>query len=161
MTRVTPEVTRASKDRFLKAYAQCGVIAHAAKAAGITSRVVYKWEKADPEFRLAKDDAFAEHADTLEATMFTLISVQLEKLDYRSNPALLIFALKGAKPEKYGDATAPTNDAKDMIVEFKQAMREANSEAKPQSPSTPSVVEEADRILESKSGGLDGSDNSE
>ena len=92
--------------RFLTAFAHHGTITYAAKEIGIDRRTVQLWFDNDSyDFRTRMAQATAEHSDRLEARLFQ------QTLDVdKPNPILLIFALKGAKRDKYGDHVTVTND---------------------------------------------------
>lgn len=112
--------TEQAKKRFLAAYARTGVILHACKAAKVGRTTYYEWTEADLEFAAACGFALAEAADMLEqkAIEWATVGIKTVKEVYERNqvgdlvlvkrehsrelsPTLLIFALKGAKPEKY------------------------------------------------------------
>lgn len=101
------------KRAFLSAYSQVGTITHAAKAAGVDRTLHFHWMKADDEFAEAFEQARQCFCDELEfeAMRRARHGVQQDifykgvkiatKRDY--SDALIIFMLKGARPEKYGD----------------------------------------------------------
>ena len=115
--------TDASRKRFLKAFAECGVIGEAALLAKVARRSHYAW-LAEPEYVKAFEEAKEEAADRLEAELYDRIYNGTEEpvvyqgeLCYkkdrngkitgqpltirRKNDTLLIFALKGARPDRY------------------------------------------------------------
>ena len=83
-------------------------------------------------------------------------------MDYKANPTLLIFALNGAMPEKYKGTNQNGSDAKDVLSEFRKAMKDVKDappkvkELKPEEVKT--AVEQARDILQSKRGSLDDTD---
>ena len=105
--------TVAAQTRFLDAYKQIGSITRAAVAAQVGRRTHYDWLESDPEYAQAFEDA-SEHAIDaleLEARRRALKGVT-EDVYYKGrvvgqkkvvSDTLLIFLLKGARPEKYKD----------------------------------------------------------
>ena len=71
MVEPSDETAHPKKDAFLAAYAQCGNVTTAAKAAGCARRTHYDWLKEDPDyparFAQAREEAAADKAsDGLE-----------------------------------------------------------------------------------------------
>lgn len=122
------DIAHPKKRAFLAAYARTGNITQAAAAAGITRRTHYVWLDAEGEegeaYRAAFEDAKEQAADYLEAEARRRAVEGLVR--YRFNRAgnplkhpvtgepyyeleysdtLLIFLLKGARPDKYADRT--------------------------------------------------------
>ena len=106
------------KGAFLAAYAEAGNIARAAIAAGCTRAAHYKWlDEAD--YRKQFDDAQEEAADRLEEEARRRAVEGVRRLKFHSgeavldpetgkpyveheySDALLIFLLKGLRPEKF------------------------------------------------------------
>jgi hypothetical protein len=106
------------KRAFLAAFTENGVIRYAAHAAGIARQTHYDWLKGDAEYVLAFRNACEDAADRLEREVVRravegvvkpLVSGgrwirdddgQLVTIREYSD-TLLIFALKGMRPEKY------------------------------------------------------------
>ena len=61
------ELAHPKKRLFLEKFAQCGIIAPCAKAAGIARRTHYDWLTNDPEYREAFAAAQLDADDALEA----------------------------------------------------------------------------------------------
>jgi hypothetical protein len=103
------------KAAFLAAYRVSGNISTACIAAGIHRSTYYDWTEKDDAFTPAAQQALAEAGDLLEqhARDWATIGVPTVKEIYENgvltrrevsrdlSPTLLIFLLKGAKPEKY------------------------------------------------------------
>ena len=95
---------------FLEAYARCGVITEAADMANVHRQQHYDW-LADPEYKAKFEEAQARAADSLESELFRRVREGVEETVSEANgdtritrkfsDTLLIFALKGQKPEKY------------------------------------------------------------
>lgn len=81
------------KARFLDAYRACGMVSEAARRVKVGRSTVYEWRKEDPAFAAAWDDIDAALADELEAE-----AIRRAKA---GSDTLLIFLLKGLKPERY------------------------------------------------------------
>lgn len=102
---------------FLSELAERGNVTDAARAAGIPRRSAYEWRGADPDFAAAWDAALDEAADTMEREAWRRAIEGVEKPVFGSlggksgsgeigrvqeySDTLLIFLLKGARPEKY------------------------------------------------------------
>jgi uncharacterized protein YycO len=105
---------------FLAAYAECGTILHAAKAAKITRETHYEWLRSDEAYKERFEEARKEAVEYLErearrraiegtrSKKFTKsgdpivdpeTGKQYEELEY--SDTLLIFLLKANAPEKY------------------------------------------------------------
>jgi len=106
-------VSDARKRAFLDAYAETGNISRAAAIAGIGRRTHYDWLKADAEYKLAFEDATEAAGDVLEAEARRRAVEGIEDRIYwqgaelgrrrRYSDGLLIFLLKGARPDKYAE----------------------------------------------------------
>lgn len=103
------------KRAFLAAFAERGNIVHACRAAKVGRQTYYDWTEHDEEFALAAKIAQAEANDRLELVAYewATVGVPTVKEIYEGDvlvrrevskdisPTLLIFLMKGAKPEKY------------------------------------------------------------
>jgi hypothetical protein len=85
------------KPVFLENYRESGNVKESAEAAGVSKQMAYKARKMNKAFREEWEAAREEVGDTLEA-----VAVSRAK-DH--SDTLLIFLLKGLKPETYGDKT--------------------------------------------------------
>lgn len=83
------------KPDFLEAYAESGNVKASAEGAGVTKQAVYQARKRSERFAEQFQQARDEAADHLEGVAF--------KRAEDSSDTLLIFLLKGLKPETYGD----------------------------------------------------------
>ncbi|HEX9236082.1 MAG TPA: hypothetical protein VF972_07370 [Actinomycetota bacterium] len=101
---------------FLKMYVETASIATAAEAAGIDRRTHYRWLRQDDAYRTAAEEAREFAADLLEAeARRRAVDGVEEPVIYqgkdtgirirRYSDTLLIFLLKGARPEVYRDRT--------------------------------------------------------
>ena len=109
---MTPEKRAKTQARFLAAFAMLGTISHAALETGIDRQTHYNWLKADPEdYGKAYAEAEEMASDMLEreARRRAVDGVE-EPVFYQGqvcgrvrkmSDTLLIFLLKGARPEKY------------------------------------------------------------
>ena len=92
-----PEAERARiKAEFLVQFPRLKTIRAACEAVDICRVTFYDWKRADPEFAKAFEDAEQDLADLLEESA-------IDRATSRENPSdtLLIFMLKGLRPEKY------------------------------------------------------------
>ena len=104
-------ISHMKKRAFLAAFAECGTVTHAAEIAKITRRMVQYWKKDDPEFAEAFRVAEEKAADRLEQeARRRAIEGVPEPVFYKGRKVgtiqkysnnLLMFLLKGARPEKY------------------------------------------------------------
>ena len=85
---LTPE-----KEAALKAFADYGTVAAAMRKVGMARRTWYDWKENDAEFAKLAGDAELAVADDLEEEAI--------KRAKESSDTLLIFLLKGHKPERY------------------------------------------------------------
>ena len=85
-----------------------------------------------------------------------IISKLFIEKDYKSNPALLIFLLKGAKPNKYQEHVQQDTTAMKFIEEIKTFAQAEKQEKEKKIKKTPSrnknskAMDEANRILKDK-----------
>lgn len=121
---VSHRVSHPKKRSFLAAYAENGNISQSAAIAGIPRRTHYDWLAADPSYAAAFEQAGEQAADALEreARRRATEGVRKERLffykgavitDRDGEPirevttefsdTLLIFLLKGVRPDKYAD----------------------------------------------------------
>ena len=89
MSRTTAQ----QKREALAAYVELGTVTAACRAAGIGRRTFYDLKASDPEFAAAADAAKKEVGDCLEQEAI--------RRAYNGSDVLLIFLLKGHKPEKF------------------------------------------------------------
>lgn len=96
---------------FLSALSEAGVVRYACKAAGVDSTTVYQRRKDDSGFAAAWAQALDDAADLLESEAVrrgrdgiveTVVGKNGEVYENtKYSDTLLIFLLKGARPEKY------------------------------------------------------------
>lgn len=155
--------TERKQELFLVAFEKIGIISRAAETAKIGHATVKRWRDQDPLFLDRFNEAKQSHNDRLEGVLFDLVNEMHINMDYKANPTLLIFALNGAMPEKYKGTSQGTSDAKDVLSEFRKAMRDvkdAPPKAKKMEPEeVKTAVEQAREILQSKRGSLDDTDS--
>lgn len=105
------KTTPGRQRRFLEAFEQCGVIAEAARLANIDQDCHWIWLHADPQYKAAFVKAEQIAADRLETELINRVydgvkedvwwQGQIVGATRKFSDTLLIFALKGAKPDKY------------------------------------------------------------
>ena len=96
---------------FLEAYARCGVVTEAAETVGIVREQHYRWMQDDPDYKTRFEQAQARAADSLESELFRRVREGVEevvteddgkqRVTRKFSDTLLIFALKGQKPDRY------------------------------------------------------------
>lgn len=122
MIAPVPENTHPKKAAFLAAFRECGNVTLAANAAGVSRRSHYKWMAEDSEYATQFEDAKEAAVDLLEAEARRRATDGLRSYkflksghpirhpetgepyyEHSYSDTLLIFLLKGARPEKYRD----------------------------------------------------------
>ncbi|CAA7602451.1 Hypothetical protein DEACI_3125 [Acididesulfobacillus acetoxydans] len=104
---------RLKRQQFLQVYSECGNITQAALVAGVGRSTHYEWMAEDPEYAKQFAEAEEKAIDALEKEARRRALTGVEKpVFYQGkqcgvvqefSDTLLIFLLKGAKPEKYQD----------------------------------------------------------
>jgi len=99
------------RDAFLAAYAEVGTVTHAAELAGVSRNSHYMWMQDDPEYPEKFREAEKQACDRLEQEVRRrAVSGVDEPVFYQGkecgtvrkySDTLLIFATKGAMPQKY------------------------------------------------------------
>ena len=153
-----------SQELFIKADEKCGVITKAAKLVGISAVSVRNWKRNDVLFLERFREATDTYNDHLEEILNDLVDEMHKNLDYKANPTLLIFKMNGAMPEKYKGANQASSEAKDVLSEFRKAMRESRNGPDPKKEDIKveepvSAIEEASTIVRGKFGSLNDSDS--
>lgn len=116
-----PEITHIKKRKFLSAFSIAGTVTGAAKAAGVSRRSHSTWLREDPSYAKAFATAQDMACDRLEqeAIRRAVSGVERKKfhkgepiidpstgeqyVEREYSDTMLIFLLKGLRPEKYGD----------------------------------------------------------
>lgn len=101
------------KAAFLAAYRQVGNIARAAELSKVSRNSHYEWMEGDPEYPAKFDEATQESIEKLETEARRRAVEGVEEAVWHNgervgavrkySDTLLIFLLKGARPEKYRD----------------------------------------------------------
>ena len=109
----TSQLQNARQSAFLKAYAKCGVISRAAVMAKMERRAHYTWMQDDPDYPELFREAHEQAVDVLETEAVRRAVDGYEKpvwhkgvqvgTERKYSDTLLIFLMKGNKPEKYRD----------------------------------------------------------
>lgn len=99
------------KRAFLEAYAKCGNVSRAAREAGVRRPTVYDWVETDAAFAEAMEQAGEEAVEALEEEARRRAHDGVARAVYQGgrlvghvqeySDTLLIFLLKGLKPETY------------------------------------------------------------
>lgn len=104
------------KKKFLNAYARCGSISHAAKEAGIFRSQHYRW--------LNEDARYAKLFLQAEEILTESLEFEARQRAIKGSDLLLIFLLKGLKPDKYRDNVNVNHSGTVNIVERLRTGRE-------------------------------------
>lgn len=113
MGQTVKDVTPKNRATFLQHFREVWTVTHAAAMTGIAPKTVYEWAKKDPGFAADFSHAREAVADMLEQEAIRRacqginrpVYYKGQKVDTNKeySDTLLIFLLKGQKPEKYGD----------------------------------------------------------
>ena len=113
------------QERCLIAFRNSVTDGEAAKAAGISRDTLYRWIREDVDgFSARYDEANRNRLANLESRMFDVLNWASTPENYDKllrYPNLLMFALKGAYPERYGDKGAIGQDEAKRL--FDQLMK--------------------------------------
>jgi hypothetical protein len=117
--RILPKRESVKQAQFLATYRTCGNIRKTAELTKIERRTHYKWMDNDPSYKERFMEAHEDAIESLEAEALRRAVDGVEKPVFGSggqgvgtvkvgsireySDTLLIFLLKGAKPEKYRD----------------------------------------------------------
>jgi hypothetical protein len=119
----TPSTKQERQASFLAVFSESIYDTEACEKAGISKETLYRWLREDESFAVRVQELEAGRARNLESSMLdvlrwaTLDEARYEKL--LRYPALLMFAIRGALPDKYGErATVGADDAKKIIDEL-------------------------------------------
>ena len=123
------------KKQFLAAFRKCGNITAAAEKAGLSDRKQhYRWLKSDPRYAAEFAEAEAEAIDALELEARRCAQIGWDEPVYQGgkqvgsirkySDTLLIFLLKGARPERYRERHdhqhGITESLADLIIESRK-----------------------------------------
>lgn len=115
------------KNAFLNAFVACGTITKACKHARVSRPTHYKWLKDDPDYADAFAHAEEMAADTLEQEAWRRATGYTEPIFFRGEPVgevkkysdvLLMFLLRGARPDKYKDRAGAEISGKNGPIEI-------------------------------------------
>ena len=95
---VSTKVAQEKKAKALKVLTAGGTMYDAARAAGFSTKTLYNWAKADPEFAAAIDEARDKSDDQVELTTFGNCTDP-----DASHNVLRMFWLKCRRPETFQD----------------------------------------------------------
>ena len=114
------------KEAFIAAYAKCGNLSRAAEIAGCHRNQHYRWLE-EPGYREAFDEAHEMACDALEDEARRRAYIGVDEPVYQGgklvgkvkkfSDTLLIFLMKGNRPEKYRDNVKVTADVKQEVTQ--------------------------------------------
>ena len=136
---------------FFESLSKTGNINLSARAAKLGNGTIYNYKEKYEWFRNKMLESMSMFGDKLEGDAFNLIKKQMKEQDYKSNPALLIFLLKGAKPDKYQEHIKQDTTALQLIDEIKGLSKKAPKKTiKKKKSISQQAIEEANEILKDK-----------
>lgn len=97
------------KKRFIAALTAQGTVYHAAQTAGISRQTAYRWQRDDPEFANAWDEAHENAVDVVESTIY--------QQAVGGNTLAAIFYLKAHRPIYRDRLNIDLNQVKSEIEE--------------------------------------------
>ena len=98
------QITHLKKRAFLGAFAECGNVKQSATAAGVSREIHYVWLRNDKEYEAAFIEAERMAVSTLED------EARQRAVGPEGSDTLLIFLLKGLRPDRYKDRSQVTHD---------------------------------------------------
>ena len=128
-----------SLKKFINYLEESGNITNSSKLARVSKGTVYHFKEVDETFRMEWETAMERWSDKMEGEAFALIKKQFKEKDYKSNPALLIFLLKGAKPNKYQEHVQQDTTAMKFIEEIKPLHSLKSRKKKKRQKSLPAI----------------------
>ena len=136
---------------FFESLSKTGNINLSARAAKLGNGTIYNYKEKYEWFRNKMLESMSMFGDKLEGDAYNLIKKQMKEQDYKSNPALLIFLLKGAKPDKYQEHIKQDTTALQLIDEIKGLSKKAPKKTTKKKKSiSQQAIEEANEILKDK-----------
>ena len=136
---------------FFESLSKTGNINLSARSAKLGNGTIYNYKEKYEWFRNKMLESMSMFGDKLEGDAFNLIKKQMKEQDYKSNPALLIFLLKGAKPDKYQEHIKQDTTALQLIDEIKGLSKKAPKKTTKKKKSiSQQAIEEANEILKDK-----------
>jgi len=127
-TGKSPEDVRARKDSFLTEFAEAVTDKEACAQAGISRNTLYRWLSEDDDFAARLQVVEGQRARNLEARMFSVLdwaTASEEKYDkILRYPNLLMFALRGLMPQRYGYKLGVSQDEAKRIIDALMGMRD-------------------------------------
>jgi len=123
---------------FLRAFARCGNVLRAAQAAAVGRRTVYTWLEEDAAFKRLYDEAHEDAIDRLEEEARRRAHDGVLEPVYQGgrkvgaikkySDALLVFLLKGKRPDTFRERTEVSVRA--TLEEVLTASRQGGGEAR-------------------------------
>ena len=143
--------SRQNIEIFFESLSKTGNITKSARISRLGNGTIYNYKEKYEWFRVGMAESLSVFADKLEGDAFDLIQKQVKANDYKSNPALFIFLLKGAKPEKYQEHIKPDTTAMQLIDEIKGLSKKAPKKTTKKKKTISQVaIDEANEILKDK-----------
>lgn len=127
-------IARLKKQQFLANFALTGNVQEAAQAAGIGRRTHYDWLKQDQAYATQYGHASEDAADRMEREAYRRAVEGTDKPVYQGgelvghvreySDTLLIFLLKGVRPEKYRERVDHSGKGATFVMMFERPLRD-------------------------------------
>jgi hypothetical protein len=149
-----PEILHPKKRAFLAAYVTCGRRGRAAEAAGVKHQHYLYWFATDPAFteafaraerlctHLIEDKILRRGLEGIDKPVFWQGRQVATVKDY--DTTLLIFAAKGAMPEKYKDRVDQTHQVSPALAALMAQWQALRAQAAPRQEAFPALQESTD-----------------
>ena len=128
------------KRAYLRALARCGEITRAAKAAGIDRTLPWYWRQEDPAFTRLEAEARDVGAEVMVAEAYRRAIEGVEEPVYyqgqqvdrvrKYSDLLLMFLLKGARPQVYRDTAVNVQHSGTVQVDLSERLASALERAR-------------------------------
>jgi len=125
-------IARLKRGQFLANFALTGNVQEAAQAAGIGRRTHYDWLKSDPAYEQAYQVASEDAADRMEREAYRRAVEGTDKPVYQGghlvgtvreySDVLLIFLLKGIRPEKFRERVEHSGKGTSFVMMFERPL---------------------------------------
>lgn len=126
----TSKATPQKKGKFVASLQRCGNVSESVRLVGVNRKTVYTWREEDGAFAEAWDDALAAYIESMEAEADRRgVHGVVKPVFYKGetvatvqeySDTLLMFRLKGERPDKYREVPTPHGISPQVLHLFVQ-----------------------------------------